>query len=97
MHLSAPVITLMTPLPLLILKLSHLLTHFFSHLLAHSLLFSLIPTVGAKSPASCMDLDAEKPMILHLIPRPSAAHTVPGADIQEEKEENNAAHAQKGG
>lgn len=44
-----------------------------------------------------MDLDAEKPMILHLIPRPSGAHTVPEADIQEEKEEKNAAHTQKGG
>ena len=27
-------------------------------------------TVGTKSPASCMELNAEQPMVLHLIPRP---------------------------
>ena len=35
-----------------------------------SLIF-VMTIVGTKSPASCMELNAEQPMVLHLIPRPN--------------------------
>ena len=64
-----------------------------------TLTLSLSPSQGAKSPASCMDLDAEQPMILHLIPRPSAAPTAARSVTEEKVKEEAAritAHTQKG-
>jgi hypothetical protein len=44
--------------------------HVFPRPLSHSSCFPSL-SEGMKTPASCMELDAKKPMMLHLIPRPN--------------------------